>query len=180
MSREDRQKEEILRLLNCKRTKADQFIILGVDPGSCEISDIEKAYRKLSLLVHPDKCALPNGKDAFSILDNAKKSIPDEGVLQKLKIAHKRRMEKAEEESRRRAQRGAGGIGGGGETDEQRRARLREEHRYERVLEAARLGDMDAEKKARNEAKVKDDALLEAQLKEQAATWSAWAPDEDT
>ena len=40
-------------------------------------SEIKKLYWKLSLLVHPDKCSHPKAKEAFDILNKAKKVLLD-------------------------------------------------------------------------------------------------------
>lgn len=55
------------------------------------VEDIRKAYRKLSLMVHPDKCKHPKAGDAFDILGEAQKELLDEekrhGILKILDVA---------------------------------------------------------------------------------------------
>ena len=40
--------------------------------------DVRRAYRKVSLMVHPDKCRHPRSKDAFEIIGHAQKELLDE------------------------------------------------------------------------------------------------------
>ncbi|XP_052079863.1 girdin-like [Mytilus californianus] len=47
---------------------------LGIRPGATK-ADVKTAYKKLSILVHPDKNAAPGSEDAFKILQNAKNSL---------------------------------------------------------------------------------------------------------
>lgn len=46
------------------------YMILQVSPDASE-GDITKAYRKLSILIHPDKCKLERASEAFQILAKA-------------------------------------------------------------------------------------------------------------
>lgn len=41
-------------------------------------SDVRKAYRKISLLIHPDKCSHPQAAAAFEVLGQAQKELLDE------------------------------------------------------------------------------------------------------
>lgn len=53
--------------------------------------DVKKQYRKLSLMVHPDKCKHPQASTAFDILGDAQKELMDdekrERLLQVLEVA---------------------------------------------------------------------------------------------
>lgn len=40
--------------------------------------DVRRAYRKISLSVHPDKCTHPRAKDAFETIGHAQKELLDE------------------------------------------------------------------------------------------------------
>lgn len=44
----------------------------------CSMDDIKKQFRKLSLLVHPDKCKHPQASTAFEVLGEALKQLSDE------------------------------------------------------------------------------------------------------
>jgi DnaJ family protein B protein 12 len=67
--------EAVRKIKNCK----DLYEILGVSKTASE-ADLKKAYRKLALQFHPDKCKAPGATEAFkaigksfSILSDAKK-----------------------------------------------------------------------------------------------------------
>ena len=59
------QKAAVIRVKKCKGT--DFYDILGLEEvrTSCSDGDIKKAYRKLSLLTHPDKNGYPGADEAF-------------------------------------------------------------------------------------------------------------------
>jgi DnaJ family protein B protein 12 len=59
------QKAAVLRVKRCKPT--DFYDILGLESvkSTCTDSEIKKAYRKLSLLTHPDKNGYAGADEAF-------------------------------------------------------------------------------------------------------------------
>ncbi|KAJ4722165.1 Chaperone protein dnaJ 49 [Melia azedarach] len=59
-----------------KRNK-DYYSILGVE-RNCSIEEIRKAYRKLSLKVHPDKNKAPGSEEAFKKVSKAFKCLSDD------------------------------------------------------------------------------------------------------
>ena len=59
------------------RKKGDLYGILGLEKGSTDI-EIKKAYRKLALRLHPDKCGAPNTDDAFKAISHAWTVLGDE------------------------------------------------------------------------------------------------------
>ena len=63
------QVEGIKRLSKFKQ-KGDLYGVLGLEKG-CSDAEIKKAYRKLALQFHPDKCGAPGTDDAFK--GNSKK-----------------------------------------------------------------------------------------------------------
>ncbi|XP_020973941.1 J domain-containing protein spf31 isoform X2 [Arachis ipaensis] len=53
---------EVLRILSCFKLNPFEYLNLPFDSS---IDDVKKKYRKLSLMVHPDKCNHPQAKEAF-------------------------------------------------------------------------------------------------------------------
>ncbi|KAG4981105.1 hypothetical protein JHK85_035063 [Glycine max] len=53
---------EVLRILSCFKLNPFEYLNLPFDSS---IDDVKKQYRKLSLMVHPDKCKHPQAKEAF-------------------------------------------------------------------------------------------------------------------
>ncbi|KAH6659360.1 DnaJ domain-containing protein [Truncatella angustata] len=66
---------EIDRIL--KAFRLDAYAVLDLLPGVPE-SDIKMAYRKKSLLIHPDKTKNPQAPDAFDRLKKAQTELMDE------------------------------------------------------------------------------------------------------
>ncbi|SCZ90290.1 BZ3500_MvSof-1268-A1-R1_Chr9g10779 [Microbotryum saponariae] len=58
----------------CKVT--EYYAILGLDKA-CSDSDIKKAYRKLALGLHPDKCGAPGTEEAFKMVSKAFQVLSD-------------------------------------------------------------------------------------------------------
>jgi DnaJ family protein C protein 8 len=73
---------EVERIL--KAFKLNPWEQLGVDIDA-STEEINKQYRKRSLLVHPDRCKHPQAKIAFQLLATAKKEIEEEGRKNVLK-----------------------------------------------------------------------------------------------
>ncbi|KAJ3186742.1 hypothetical protein HDU85_007562 [Gaertneriomyces sp. JEL0708] len=63
------QVEGIKRIKACK-AKGDLYAVLGLEKGSTDV-EIKKAYRKLALQFHPDKCGAPGTDDAFKAIGHA-------------------------------------------------------------------------------------------------------------
>ncbi|XP_057535130.1 J domain-containing protein spf31-like isoform X2 [Amaranthus tricolor] len=53
---------EVIRILSCFKLNPFEFLSLSFDSS---VEDVKKQYRKLSLMVHPDKCKHPQAKEAF-------------------------------------------------------------------------------------------------------------------
>ncbi|XP_042484126.1 J domain-containing protein spf31-like [Macadamia integrifolia] len=65
---------EVVRILSCFKLNAFDYLNLPFDSS---LEDVKKQYRKLSLLVHPDKCKHPQAKEAFGALAKAQQILHD-------------------------------------------------------------------------------------------------------
>ena len=52
----------------------DVFVCLGLPRGSCE-ADVRRRYKKLALRIHPDKNVHPRAKEAFGVMENARRLV---------------------------------------------------------------------------------------------------------
>ena len=75
---------EVNRILGA--FKLNPFEQLGIN-FDCTMEDIRRQYRKVSLMVHPDKCKHPRATDAFEVLGNANKALSDEENVRELRHA---------------------------------------------------------------------------------------------
>ncbi|XP_061353658.1 uncharacterized protein LOC133298406 isoform X2 [Gastrolobium bilobum] len=66
---------EVLRILSCFKLNPFEHLKLPFDSS---IDDVKKQYRKLSLMVHPDKCKHPQAKEAFGALAKAQQLLVDQ------------------------------------------------------------------------------------------------------
>ncbi|KAI4345406.1 hypothetical protein L6164_012534 [Bauhinia variegata] len=69
--------QEHVQLIRQIKGKNDYYAILGVEK-TCSVEEIRKAYRKLSLKVHPDKNKAPGSEEAFKKVSKAFKCLSDE------------------------------------------------------------------------------------------------------
>ncbi|ONK62933.1 uncharacterized protein A4U43_C07F9630 [Asparagus officinalis] len=69
--------EENVKLIREIKRSKDYYEILGVEK-SCSGEEIRKAYRKLSLKVHPDKNKAPGADEAFKIVSKAFKCLSED------------------------------------------------------------------------------------------------------
>ncbi|XP_051143811.1 J domain-containing protein spf31 [Andrographis paniculata] len=65
---------EVLRILSCFKLNAFEYLNLPFDSS---VDEVKRQYRKLSLLVHPDKCKHPQAKEAFGALAKAQQLLLD-------------------------------------------------------------------------------------------------------
>ncbi|MED6225985.1 hypothetical protein PIB30_098886 [Stylosanthes scabra] len=66
---------EVLRILSCFKLNPFEYLNLSFDSSPDEV---KKQYRKLSLMVHPDKCKHPQAKEAFGALAKAQQLLLDQ------------------------------------------------------------------------------------------------------
>lgn len=76
--------QEIERIMNTFRL--DAYSVLGLRPG-VSISNIQNAFRKKSLLIHPDKTKNPKAPDAFDRLKKAESDLMDPKIRERLDTA---------------------------------------------------------------------------------------------
>lgn len=69
--------EEHIQLVRKIKRDSDYYEILGVGK-TCSVEEIKKAYRKLSLKVHPDKNKAPGSEEAFKKVSKAFKCLSDD------------------------------------------------------------------------------------------------------
>lgn len=69
--------EEHVQLIRQIKNNNDYYAIFGVEKTS-SVEDIRKAYRKLSLKVHPDKNKAPGSEEAFKKICKAFKCLSDD------------------------------------------------------------------------------------------------------
>jgi hypothetical protein len=62
--------EQVALVARCLRAGDDAYGVLGVARGAGE-EDVKKAYRKLALKLHPDKCRVPHADEAFKAVSRA-------------------------------------------------------------------------------------------------------------
>lgn len=65
------QKEAVLRIRRCNATAFYDILGLETVKKTCSESDIKKAYRKQSLLTHPDKNGHEHADEAFKMVSRA-------------------------------------------------------------------------------------------------------------
>eukprot|EP00811_Abedinium_folium_P035799 NODE_8562_length_1486_cov_2.926416.p1 GENE.NODE_8562_length_1486_cov_2.926416~~NODE_8562_length_1486_cov_2.926416.p1 ORF type:complete len:339 (-),score=80.40 NODE_8562_length_1486_cov_2.926416:345-1361(-) len=96
--------EAVVERLTSK-TFDSAFQVLQLSPEASE-SEITKKYRKLSVLVHPDKCKLEGAAEAFQVLSKAYHDTKDPSYKDKYKDvvgeARKRVRERIEKENKER------------------------------------------------------------------------------
>ncbi|XP_077637947.1 dnaJ homolog subfamily C member 27 [Lonchura striata] len=56
------------------RASKDSWDVLGLKPGASR-EEVSRAYRRLAVLLHPDKCAAPGSEDAFKALGSARAAL---------------------------------------------------------------------------------------------------------
>eukprot|EP00928_Gymnodinium_smaydae_P007569 TRINITY_DN12713_c0_g1_i1.p2 TRINITY_DN12713_c0_g1~~TRINITY_DN12713_c0_g1_i1.p2 ORF type:complete len:298 (+),score=81.81 TRINITY_DN12713_c0_g1_i1:76-969(+) len=92
-----------------KQGEGSAYLVLGVTPEASD-SEITKAYRRLSVLIHPDKCKLEKASEAFQLVAKAYADTKDPNYQDKYKDIvgqAKERVKKArEKENKARAKRG--------------------------------------------------------------------------
>ncbi|KAF7851501.1 hypothetical protein BT93_L3786 [Corymbia citriodora subsp. variegata] len=70
--------EEHVQLIGQIKRTGDYYALLGLEKA-CSSEEIKKAYRKLSLKVHPDKNKAPGAEEAFKKVSKAFKCLSDDG-----------------------------------------------------------------------------------------------------
>ncbi|CAN7038187.1 unnamed protein product [Brassica rapa subsp. trilocularis] len=63
---------EVVRILSCFKLNPFEHLNLSFDSST---DDVKRQYRKISLMVHPDKCKHPQAQDAFGALAKAQQLL---------------------------------------------------------------------------------------------------------
>lgn len=71
------QKAAVIRIKRCSATAYYEILGLEEVKATCSDSDIKKAYRKLSLLTHPDKNGYEGADEAFKMVSKAFSVLSD-------------------------------------------------------------------------------------------------------
>uniref|UniRef100_A0A1D1YEL7 Chaperone protein dnaJ 49 n=1 Tax=Anthurium amnicola TaxID=1678845 RepID=A0A1D1YEL7_9ARAE len=69
--------EEQITVVRQIKKEKDYYQILGLE-RNCTVEDVKKAYRKLSLKVHPDKNKAPGSEEAFKAVSKAFQCLSNE------------------------------------------------------------------------------------------------------
>ncbi|KAL1225586.1 Chaperone protein dnaJ 49 [Cardamine amara subsp. amara] len=78
--------EEQISIVRKIKSKKDYYEILGVE-SNCSVDDLRKAYRKLSLKVHPDKNQAPGSEEAFKSVSKAFQCLSNEETRKKYDVS---------------------------------------------------------------------------------------------
>ena len=102
---------EIQRLLSFthesageKNSEFDPFAPLQLNPTDCDLDEVKKSYRKISLLVHPDHCNLSQAGEAFTLLNTAYEMLSTEDDLAQCKQDHREAAQKKEKKQKRKSE----------------------------------------------------------------------------
>merc|ERR1719409_885580 len=74
--------EEIIERLIKKAKSGSAYELLQIAPDASE-GEVTKQYRKLSIMIHPDKCQHDLASEAFQILAKAYNDMKDPGYKDK-------------------------------------------------------------------------------------------------
>ncbi|OMO86871.1 hypothetical protein CCACVL1_09408 [Corchorus capsularis] len=99
--------EEQITIVRQIKKKKDYYDILGLEKTS-SVEDVRKAYRKLSLKVHPDKNKAPGAEEAFKAVSKAFQCLSNEESRKKYDLVG---SDEPVYERRASAYRGGGGNG---------------------------------------------------------------------
>lgn len=78
--------EEQISIVKKIKSKKDYYEILGLE-NTCSVDDLRKAYRKLSLKVHPDKNPAPGSEEAFKSVSKAFQCLSNEESRRKYDVS---------------------------------------------------------------------------------------------
>eukprot|EP00744_Colponema_vietnamica_P022184 GILI01031837.1.p1 GENE.GILI01031837.1~~GILI01031837.1.p1 ORF type:complete len:235 (-),score=54.89 GILI01031837.1:79-783(-) len=151
-----------------------------------EHTDVRKAYRRLSLLLHSDKCSIEGAADALLRVSKAYEMLPTEATVErfimqlerikKRDIENRKRLQQAEEDRKRKIASGAptgNGIANFSTMSvTQRIAAIAEQERKERSDELTRKADAIAKRQTEDRQRAEDNKERGATLAKQAAEWS--------
>lgn len=93
---------EVVRILSCFKLNPFEHLNLSFDSST---DDVKRQYRKISLMVHPDKCKHPQAQEAFGALAKAQQLLLNDqerdyiltqvhAAKQELKMKRKKQLKK--------------------------------------------------------------------------------------
>ncbi|RWR83110.1 Chaperone protein dnaJ 49 [Cinnamomum micranthum f. kanehirae] len=100
--------EQISTVRQIKKQK-DYYAILGLEKGS-SVDEVRKAYRKLSLKVHPDKNKAPGAEEAFKAVSKAFQCLSDDESRKRYDLVGSEEELVQQNRSYRTAQQGFNGF----------------------------------------------------------------------
>ncbi len=168
MSTEEVQQAEITRLLALVDT-SEPWPILEVDIETCAFDDVKKSYRKKAHLIHPDRCQLPKGKEAFHVLDAAYQKVASEETFKRFKLKHeKAKLRKKQNEEMKAANKGAVDPA---DVEDNSPAAVAMRQREQAVLRAQREEEVRHDRKRRREEEEAKNNALNDHLHKLRSEW---------
>mmetsp|Transcript_23606 Transcript_23606/g.65020 ORF Transcript_23606/g.65020 Transcript_23606/m.65020 type:complete len:275 (+) Transcript_23606:181-1005(+) len=148
--------KEYFKLIQLPEPTADE---LGRPTWACTPADVSRAYRKLSVLVHPDKVEGDDAREAFEALNQAHRMLKDPSQLEEvLKVAGARaRREKERADAAAAVDSSARAALASSKNQEIKRLRQEQGREFQDTI-------LEQMKRRQDEAKRKAEALKRARL----------------
>ncbi len=83
---------EIARLMALQLTSPSKFQILGIDWQTATAEIVKNKFKKLVILLHPDKVSHPKAADAFAMVNGAYKLLGNDLLLKRAREAEEKKF----------------------------------------------------------------------------------------